>query len=175
MDSMNTIGEPAAEFQLSDMSGQVYLLNDFRGRLIVLVFWSAGCEWCERIDREMKTYIENWSDKVKVLWIASNANESYARIDQVASERKLVPILLDTNQRVADLYGAHTTPHFFIVDSGGKLAYHGAWNDITLRQKVAAQVYVPSVVEALMAGEQHRVTQTQPYGGALVRFTVRSD
>jgi peroxiredoxin len=170
MDTVIDIGADAPNFQLSDLSGQIFSLVDLRGWIIGLNFWSAECEWCERVDHELTAFKDAWKDRVKILWITSNANESLDLIDRVASERKLDPILLDPHHMVADLYGAQTTPHFFIIDSNGKLAYQGAWDDITFRQRVASQVYVPKVVEALMHGQQPPVAQTQPYGCVLVRF-----
>ncbi len=54
--------------------------------------------------------------------------------------------------------------------AAGKLAYQGAWDDITFRQRVATQIYVPRVIEALKQNRIPEVTQTPPYGCALVRF-----
>jgi hypothetical protein len=70
---------------------------------------------------------------------------------------------------VADIYGAQITPHFFILDSGGKLSYQGAWDDITFRQRKSTQVYVPEVIEALQHDRVPKVTSTPAYGCTLVR------
>jgi hypothetical protein len=102
-------------------------------------------------------------------WIAPIQSESELS-RKVAEERKLPTVLVDVSQHVADLYGAQTTPHFFIIDAGGKLAYQGAWDDITFRQRVATKVYVPAAVEALMNGLLPVDTQTPAYGCVLVRL-----
>ena len=81
------------------------------------------------------------------------------------------PALVE-GKNLADLYGAQTTPHVYVIDRGGILAYQGAWNDISLRKKAASEVYAAMAVEALMAGRQPPVTQTAPYGCVLVRFAV---
>jgi hypothetical protein len=112
---------------------------------------------------------------VNVIWIASNANEGRDLIEREAVERHIPSVLLDVDQRVADLYGALTTPHFFIVDFDGKLAYQGAWDDITFRHRTASQVYVPQVVEALKQGKTPKVSQTPPYGCTLVRSTAEDN
>ena len=170
MDTVIKIGDQAPLFELLDLHGDPLGLEDLRGRIVVLNFWSAECEWCQRVDQELLAYLAPWKEWAKVLWIASNANESRRMIDRVATERRLPTVFLDRDHKVADLYGAQTTPHFFVVDRTGKLAYQGAWNDITFRQRVATQVYVPRVIEALELNRIPEVTQTPPYGCALVRF-----
>ncbi|OGN88990.1 MAG: hypothetical protein A2Y88_09790 [Chloroflexi bacterium RBG_13_48_10] len=172
MDTLIKTGEKAPSFQLPDLNGDPFSLEKLPGWITVLNFWSAECTWCERVDQEMRSYLEAWKEQVMVVWIASNANESRDLIESVASERKLPTVLLDAHQQVANLYGAQTTPHFFVVDTKGYLAYQGAWDDITFRQRVATQVYLPQVIEALKHQLVPEITQTEPYGCALVRYLI---
>ncbi len=175
MDTLVKIGEKAPEFQLPDLEGNLFSLDGAGGWIRVLNFWSAECTWCERVDSELMDYLDAWKGWVKGVWIAANANESPELISRVAKERGISPVLLDRQQKLATLYGAQTTPHFFIVDARGNLAYQGAWDDITFRKRVATQIYVPQVVEALRQGHVPEITQTPPYGCALVRFSDPGD
>jgi peroxiredoxin len=170
MGTLVTVGAQAPEFQLPDLNGRSYALADLLGRMVVLNFWSAECVWCERVDHELIAFLDVWKAQVKILWIASNVNESPELIERVASERKLPTVLVDAHQQAANLYGAQTTPHFFVVDRRGKLAYQGAWDDITFRRREATKVYIPMVITSLNQNLIPEVTQTQPYGCALVRF-----
>ena len=169
MDPMINIGEEAPLLKIRDTTGKVHSSAELRGFIVVYYFWSAECDWCERVDRELKGYLDDWKEQVEVLWIASNANETTELIEAAAKARELPPILLDEGQRAANLFGAVTTPHFFVVDGKGKLAYQGAWDDITFRQRTATQVHVPRVVQALRYNMAPEVTQTPPYGCTLVR------
>lgn len=171
MDPVIKIGQEAPQFQLPDLRGEIFSLEEMTGWIRVLYFWSAECEWCERVDDELKSIMEAWGEQIKVLWIASNGNESYEIIEREALKRNIPRVLLDEQQVVANLYGAETTPHFFVVNSKGKLAYQGAWDDITFRQRVRTQVYVPKVVEALLQNITPPINQTPPYGCVLVRFS----
>jgi peroxiredoxin len=171
MDTIIGIGEKTPQFQLPDLQCNLYSLEGLPGWIRVLYFWSAECTWCERVDHEILAFQDAWEEHVKVVWIASNANESRELIERVATDRILPIVLLDSNQQVANLYGAETTPHFFVVDIRGNLAYRGAWDDITFRQRVATQVYLPQVIEALRHHQTPKLTQTQPYGCMLVRFS----
>jgi len=175
MDPIVQIGNLAPRFQLPGIKGENYSLADMVGWIIVLNFWSAECHWCERVDQELTTYLEAWNDTVKVWWIASNANEMPELVRKVVAERNIPTVLMDTQQQVANLYGAQTTPHFFVVDRQGRLAYQGAWDDITFRQRTATQVYIPKVIESLRNNLTVEITQTPPYGCVLVRPYKEND
>ena len=170
MDPIIVIGDKAPQFELKDLRGEVYSSAGMGGLIIVLNFWSAECVWCERVDHEILGYLNEWKEQVKVLWIASSANESRELIEIAANQRSLPVVLLDEQQQVANLYGVETTPQFFVVDAKGILAYQGSWDDVTFRQRVATRVYVPEVVEALMKDLTPRISQSPPYGCVLVRF-----
>lgn len=175
MDPIISIGAEAPNFQLTDLRGDIYTLDKMLGRIIVINFWSAECRWCERVDRALLGYMDRWKDGVKVVWIASNANEPPSLIERIVKERSIPIVLLDEHQHVADLYNVETTPHFFIVDMNGNLAYQGAWDDVSFRQRVATQVYVPEVVEALLHEDTSQIKQTPAYGCVLVRFYDQND
>jgi hypothetical protein len=121
------------------------------------------------VDHELVELQNEWRDEVKVLWIASNINESHEFIAGAARARGLPTVLMDREQKVADLYGAETTPHFFVIDRDGNLVYKGAWDDVTFRQRVATQFYVCRVVEALRKDSVPDLTETPAYGCQLVR------
>ncbi len=168
-----TIGQPAPQLQLKDLTGREYVLKDAAERIRLLYFWSAECDWCERVDAELLEYQKLWAEQVDVLWIASNPNESREMLQATATARGISSVLVDEKQQAADSYGAQTTPHFFVVDQQGKVAYQGAWDDITFRQRVATRKYLAKAIEALLEGHQPEVAQTPPYGCVLVRFNAQ--
>jgi len=170
MDTIVNIGEKAPQFSLPDQEDKQFSLDGWNGWIRVLYFWSAECIWCERVDRELIGFLKSWAGLVKCVWIASNANETHELIANVANARDIPRVLIDEGHKVADQYGAEVTPHFFVVNAEGKLAYQGAWDDITFRQRVATQVFVPQVVQDLRERSSPRVTQTPAYGCELVRY-----
>jgi len=78
-------------------------------------------------------------------------------------------VLRDANCAIADRFGALTTPHVYIIDEAGRLAYQGAVDDRTFRQREATINRVDAALDALLADETPPVTQTQPYGCTIVR------
>jgi len=166
------LNQPAPPFQLPDLEGRLHDLMDFRGQVVILNFWSAECPWSERVDRELLDLVKRWGSDVALLPIASNANEGLELLSSTAAARGIPRVLIDADQRVADLYGAQTTPHFFVIDREGYLRYQGAFDDVTFRKRTPREQYLKAAVEAVLGGRQPDPAETPPYGCALVRFSL---
>jgi len=67
---------------------------------------------------------------------------------------------------VGKKYGMRTTPHMFVIDKNGILAYQGAIDNRPSPKgdPRTARNYVREAIGKLMAGEKVQVTQTRPYG-----------
>ncbi|PWH17784.1 MAG: hypothetical protein DDG60_01515 [Anaerolineae bacterium] len=164
------LNAPAPDFLLPDLNGKLHQLSEYRGKIVVLNFWSAECPWSEQSDAEIKMYSETWKDKVIVLRIASNAHETDAMLRDASHARGLDIILKDSAAQVADLYEAQTTPHCFVVDAEGILRYRGGFDDRTFRKRTASRLYLREAVNALLNGHLPEVQETPPYGCAIVRL-----
>jgi len=163
------IGFPAPDFTLPDLNGDLHTLKDLSDRIVIINFWSAECPWSQRTDQEMLKYLQNWGNSMVYLAIASNSNESLELITSEAIERGLPLLLHDVDHRVADLYGAITSPHLFVIDSEGILRYQGAFDDVTFRQRTPNQYYLLMAVEALLQGDLPEPSETPSYGCTIVR------
>ena len=163
------LNQPAPDFSLPDLSGQTHRLSEYRGRIVILNFWSADCPFAERVDLELAACLQEWGERVALLTIAANANESQAQVAAAARARGLEPVLLGSMSEVPDAYEAQTTPHLFVVDADGVLRYRGAFDDVTFRQRAATRSYLKDAVEALLAGRSPDPEETAPYGCTIVR------
>lgn len=168
------VDDVAPDFRLKDLQGVEHRLDDMKGRVVVLNFWSASCPWSLKSDEVISGLDVNWDwDEQVVLWrIASNANETEEEQLRVAREREVEIVLRDGDQSVADLYGAITTPHVFVIDSEGKLRYEGALDDSTWRQPEATRNYMVEAVNSLLAGSEPGVKETAARGCTIVRHPV---
>ncbi len=172
MDPVIKIGQPAPDFSLPDLQGQVHKLSQQRGRLVVLDFWSAECPWAERSDKLLLPKVEEWGQDVLLWPIAANANEDLDMLTETANQRHIKTVLHDAQQQVATLYGAVTTPHIFVVDGEGLLRYQGAFDDVTFRRPEPTRNYLFDALAALQAGQQPDPAEVAPYGCTVVYNTV---
>lgn len=159
----------APNFTLPDLNGDPHSLVDYTGRIVILNFWSAECPWSSRADQEIVEYLQEWDNAVQYLPIASNLNESPEQIGREATARELPILLQDMNHQVADLYGATTTPHLFVIDAQGILRYQGAFDDVTFRQRTPTLNYLYMAVDAIQSGQRPEPDQTPAYGCSVVR------
>ncbi len=163
------INEPAPDFELPDTHGNLHTLNAYRGKIIIVNFWSAECPHSERTDHSTMACLVQWGGDVVMLSVAANRSESVREVEDVANTRRLPTVLIDAEHSVADLYEAVTTPHAFVVDREGILRYRGAVDDVTFRQRKATRFYLEEAVEALLDGRLPEVSETPPYGCTIVR------
>ena len=159
----------APDFELPDTHGNLHILNAYRGKIVIVNFWSAECPHSERADHSTMACMVQWGADVAMLSIASNRSESVRDVEDVAKTRRLPTVLIDAQHFVADLYEAVTTPHAFVVDRQGILRYRGAVDDVTFRQRKATRFYLEEAVEALLAGRLPGLTETPAYGCTIVR------
>jgi peroxiredoxin len=165
-----TLNTPAPDFTLPDLEGRIHMLSDYRGKIVLINFWSAECPHSERADKELISFLKDWEDSVVLLPIASNGNEPPETLVTVARRRGLRLVLSDPDHSVADRFEAVTTPHIFIVDETGVLRYRGAFDDVSFRQREPTRNYLKEAVEALLAKRLPDVTEVQPFGCTIVRI-----
>ncbi|MCS7220521.1 MAG: thioredoxin family protein [Anaerolineae bacterium] len=165
------IGQLAPDFRLPDTEGQMHCLADYRGQVVVLNFWSAECPVSKELDEYFNRRCQQWArEGIALLAIDSNSHYGDEEIRRAKAERGLLfPILRDRGNVVADLYGALTTPHVFVVDREGVLRYRGAVDDRTFRKRVPERNYLEEALSAILAGRLVPQPETEPYGCTIVR------
>ena len=171
MPAMN-IGQQVPDLELCDVARRTHRLADYRGRVAILNFWSSQCPHVERTDRLLKAWEVEWGARVIVISIAPNGNEGPAEVAGTALERQLTVLLLDSQQAAVDLFEAQTTPHVFVVDPGGRLRYRGAVDDASFSKRVPSRFYLKEAVDALLADRAPSVSETPPYGCAIIRHAL---
>ncbi len=160
------VGQPAPDFTLVDEAGQSHTLSDYRGSTVVLEWTNPGCPFVVR-HYEADTMETLAGEHGDVVWLAVNSSHFNTAEDSAAwkSEQGLsYPTLLDTDGTVGHLYGARTTPHMFVIDAAGTLAYAGAIDDDPRGRNDEDTNYVAAAIDALAAGEAPAVSSTDPYG-----------
>ncbi len=161
--------QPAPDFELADLHGKTHHLSDYRGRIVILNFWSCECPHSERTDKAIMSMFVQWRDDVVMLSIAANRSENVEAIKNAAEARRLPTVLLDAHCSVADLYEAQTTPHVFVIDREGILRYRGSVDDVTFRHRTPTRFFLDMAVESLLEGRLPALSESPAYGCAIVR------
>lgn len=169
MDAVAKIGEPAPEFVLEDLQGAMYELGDAEGSLLVINFWSMECPWATKGDDFLADMEVEWGEQALLWRVASNRDESVDDLRRVAGERGVRPVLLDSDQSVADRYGAVTTPHVYVIDRDGVLRYMGAPNDAGFKDPEPSRNYLAEALRAADRGESPEPAKTDARGCTIVR------
>ncbi|MGB5564186.1 MAG: redoxin domain-containing protein [Sedimenticolaceae bacterium] len=171
------IGEPAPGFTGMDTSGKSHALSDFRGKPVVLEWTNHDCPYVRKhySSGNMQQQQQAATGQGAVwLSIISSAPDKQghvtpAQADALTAERNAAPsaVILDEKGEIGRLYGAKTTPHMYIIDADGKLAYMGGIDSIpsTNPADIAkATQYVPAALAQVMQGEPVTPSVTRPYG-----------
>ena len=166
------IGKRAPRLRLKDLDGKVYKLSKLKGKIVVLEWMHDRCDAVKHHQTKAKTMVrlyEKYKDE-GVVWLAIDSNQNCERrkaeIKKYAEKNDIpYPILLDAAGTAARIFRAKLTPHMFIIDKKGKLAYRGAVDsDETLEKTDSAENYVEKALDALLAGSKPGTTTTEPYG-----------
>lgn len=171
------IGEPAPGFTGMDTSGKSHALSDFRGKPVVLEWTNHDCPYVRKhySSGNMQQQQQAATGQGAVwLSIISSAPDKQghvtpAQADALTAERNAAPsaVILDEKGEIGRLYEAKTTPHMYIIDADGKLAYMGGIDSIpsTNPADIAkATQYVPAALAQVMQGKPVTPSVTRPYG-----------
>lgn len=169
----NAIGDTAPAFTLKAMDGKTYSLAELKGKTVVLEWANPNCPVSSRHTRE-KTMIELSKQYGEVVWLGVNSTNpnsgDYMKpADELAWNQKNginYAVLADPTGSTGHAYGARTTPHMFIIDKDGKIAYNGAIDDDPPGRKPKAQrvSYVGHGLDAEKAGKSPDPATTHAYG-----------
>jgi peroxiredoxin len=170
------VGKPAPEFTATDMKGQSHALNDYRGKIVVLEAYNLDCPFVRNHYRSGAIQeLQRDLTAKGVVWLVVNsvaATHPSHRSPEAArkewAEQKIAATawLDDSSGKVGKAYGMKTTPHMYVIDQSGVLAYAGAIDDRAAAQgdPRTARNYVREAVQKLQAGEKLAVSETKPYG-----------
>jgi peroxiredoxin len=163
------IGGMAPEFTLKNYDGTTVSLSDYKGKIVVLEWFNYECPFVKyhyEKAQTMTTLASKYKDK-SVVWLAINSTGHLTtdKNKQFAEKHNIeFPILDDRTGKTGRAYGAKTTPHMFIIDTDGKIAYEGAIDNSPLGRTEDVVNYVDKILSELTLGNVVSITNTEPYG-----------
>lgn len=185
------IGELAPEFELPDIYGKYYSLNDFNSyKLLVLVFTCNHCPTAQAYEKRLIDFTSEYSNKsVAVVAIMPNSaygllleecgysdlNDSYFEMKLRAEDMGFnFPYLYDGDKHAVSIkYGPVTTPHVFVFDEERKLRYSGRF-DKSEKPGSANAEDLRMAVDEILAGKEVTNAVTKTFGCS-VKWAWKSD
>lgn len=171
------VGEAAPEIEATDIHGEAFKLSDHKGEIVVLEWNNNECPFVKKhYDSGNMQRLQEAATKDGVKWVSivSSAEGKQGHVTPeeamaILEERgaKVTTQLLDPSGEIGKAYGAKTTPHMFIVDKDGVIAYAGAIDDNSSPNPdviAESKNYVTAALASLKAGEPIEVSSTAPYG-----------
>ena len=114
-------GDEMADADLLDTLGRVHRLADYKGKYLLLDFWSIGCDPCRRAQPEMKRLGEVYRDVLTVIGITQDGEPSWKKY---SAEQGIGGVNLCDPKRGAGLSGRYSVeriPHYVLISPEGKV------------------------------------------------------
>ncbi len=170
------VGQPAPAFTATDLAGKPVNLADYKGKTVVLEWHNFGCPFVQKHYRSgnMQSLQKKYGSDV--VWLAVNSthksSSDYTEPGKLSTQLhgfNAAPAryLMDEPGTMGLAYGAKTTPHMYIIDPAGKVAYNGAIDDkrsTNVEDVKTAKNYVVAALDEMKAGKPVSVASTTPYG-----------
>ena len=142
------VGNPAPDFQLTDLQGKSHTLRQFRGKVVLLNFWATWCKPCVKEMPAMQAAYDKLRDQGFVV-LAINELEDHERVEKhIKDHDHTFDVLMDEDNQVANLYGVVGLPVSVFIDQTGRV-----------------QEYVRGglLTEDLIEQTLHRITSNVPH------------
>jgi len=174
------VGAPAPAFKAVDADGKTRSLSEFAGKTVILEWTNHECPYVRKHynSATMQTLQKDMA-REGVVWLSVISSpvgeQGYVegpKAKELSVQRDAAPagILLDPKSGMARAYGAQTTPHMYIIDPKGTLAYMGAIDDkpsSSASSLDGAKSYVRQAVAEMKAGKPVSQASTKSYGCAV--------
>ena len=172
-----SIGKMAPDFIGVASDGKSYRLSDLRGKTVVLEWTNHECPFVGKhygTGNMQALQKKATGDGVMWLSVISSAPGLQGHVtsdeaNKLTASRDAAPsaVILDGEGYIGRAYGATATPHMFVINAKGMLAYMGAIDDKPSANHADVKIaknYVRMALNALAAGEPLTTRVTRAYG-----------
>lgn len=117
------VGFLAPDFRLTTSSGDEYTLSELRGQPVIINFWASWCPPCRSEMPAIQRVYDQYQNRGFTV-LAVNATHQDNLDDAITFSQSLrltIPILLDRDGAVSNLYEVRSLPTTFFVDAQGTI------------------------------------------------------
>jgi peroxiredoxin len=145
------VGDKVPDFALKDLGGKSRTLTELRksakSGVVALTFWCSFCHSCRHMEGNLDALARNTRAEAVVMALDASAGETPERVKSFAKEKGLtLPIVMDPEGKLADLFGVGVTTTTVIIDRDGILRYRGQFGH-------GQQGYAAEALKAVLAGK----------------------
>lgn len=114
-----SIGSVAPNFILENLQGEQVSLDDYRGKTVIVNFWTTTCPYCiKEMPDFQKIYSERKDTDFTIL--AVNIGESKATVNNFMKKNNYTfPVVFDKKGEVSYMYNITGVPTSIIIDGEG--------------------------------------------------------
>ena len=121
-----TKGRVAPELVGVDSGSRPLKLSDYRGKVVVLLFWNSGVAEVVRLLESMNTLKQRYADKpVVVVGVNNDTVENLRSIQKTDEDLLDFPNFSDPRNELAIAYRVGTWPVIYVLDAERKIQYAG--------------------------------------------------
>src|SRR5437660_8717858 len=167
------IGAMIDDFKLPDADGVQHTLNSLKGKNgAVIIFVATKCPVSNAYNDRMEKLAEDYKAKgINVIGINSNATEPASEVKSHAAEKGLkFTILKDEGNKIADRLGPNHTPEAYVLDTSGKLVYHGRIDNAHNPSNLSSND-LRDALDELLAGKTISKTGGAAFGCSIKRVS----
>lgn len=163
----------AAEQQLPNATGSAASISSLAGeQATAVIFWSNQCPWTAKYENRVMDLARTYEGQgVQIILVNSNSASDFPSESLEASREQAgnlsVPYLKDRGGQLAEAFGATRTPHVFVYDGQGQLAYTGAIDDSPGDPSAVEKPYLDNALQALANGNTPPTAKTKAFGCTL--------
>ncbi len=116
--AVNLKPRPASPFTLTSFSGEKISLEDLRGKVVVLNFWSSWCDPCKEEAPVLEEVWRKYKDR-NVVFVGANTWDDKPDAQQFLLENGITYPNGTSEDGLATEYGLTGIPETFVIDANG--------------------------------------------------------
>jgi len=168
---------PKGNVKMKDISGKIVSLDDVKTTNGLLVMFSCNtCPYVVKNQGRTKELFEYIQTK-QIGGIILNSNEgarnnedSYKAMQKYAADQGYKwYYVLDSNNELADAFGANRTPECYLFNKEGILVYHGAIDDNPADDSKVSRSHLKEAINEMLDGKNVSITESRSIGCGIKR------
>lgn len=135
----------------------------------VYVFYAPECPLSQKYTLTIASLFTKFGDKIKFVGVFPGSEEHIGQFENFKVKYKInYPLIKDEKLKLIATLKATVTPEVFLIDSSGKIVYHGAIDDWAIKlgktRQQATVNYLENAIEGLLNNTTVETRYVKPIG-----------